>query len=84
MNATEIVIYIFRKTLVTLLDTFDIGGGVTIGWIIIGVGLIGMLISTILSRPISGKINSEIVASKQREYRKLQREYIETKAREGQ
>lgn len=56
MNATEVVIYIFRKTLTTFLDTLDIGGGVTIGWIIIGVSLIGMLISTILSRPISGKV----------------------------
>lgn len=56
MSATEIVIYIFRKTLTTMLDTLDIGGGVTIGWVIIGVSLIGMLISTILSRPISGKL----------------------------
>lgn len=56
MNATEIVIYMFTKTLRTLLDTLDIGGGVTIGWVVIGVSLIGMLISTILSRPISGKV----------------------------
>lgn len=82
MNATEIVIYIFRKTLVTLLDTFDIGGGVTIGWVIIGVGLIGMLISTILSRPISGRIDREIIAEKQREYRQLQRDYLTAKARD--
>lgn len=55
MNATEIVIYIFKKTLDTFLNVLDIGGGVTVGWIIIGVSLISMLIATILSRPISGR-----------------------------
>lgn len=55
-TATEILIHIFLKQLDWINNVADIGNGVTIGYVIIGVTLIGVIISTILSRPISGNI----------------------------
>lgn len=55
---TTVLIRIFTKQLDFFLNTMDIGNGVTVGFIIIGVGLIGMVISTILSRPIAVRLPS--------------------------
>lgn len=56
-EATQILIYTFKKVLYFLLNTADIGYGVTVGYIYLGIALIGMLIATILSRPISNNVD---------------------------
>ena len=53
-DATNIVIYMWNKYLNLMFNDLSFDGGVTVGWIIIGVFLISMLLGTILSRPISG------------------------------
>ena len=56
-DATNIIIYIWNKFLNLLFNQMSFDGGATVGWVIIGVGLIGMLLATILSRPFSGTVN---------------------------
>ena len=53
-DATNIVIYMWNKYLNLMFNDLSFDGGVTVGWIIIGIFLISMLLGTILSRPISG------------------------------
>lgn len=66
-EATQILIYTFKKVLSFLLNTADIGNGVTVGYIYLGIALIGMLIATILSRPISNNIDRFINRGKENE-----------------
>lgn len=53
-DATNIVIYMWNKYINLMFNDLSFDGGVTVGWIIVGVFLISMLLGTILSRPISG------------------------------
>jgi len=53
-DATNIVIYMWTKYLNLMFNDLSFDGGVTVGWIVVGVFLISMLLATILSRPISG------------------------------
>lgn len=55
-DTTNILIYIWKKVLDLLLNKMKIAEGVSIGWIILGVFLIGVMIATVLSRPISNSI----------------------------
>lgn len=55
-DTTNILIYIWKKVLDLFLNKMKIAEGVSIGWIIIGVFLIGVMIATVLSRPISNSI----------------------------
>ena len=56
-DSTNIIIYIWTKFLNLMFNELSFDGGATVGWVIIGVGLIGMLLATILSRPFSGSTN---------------------------
>lgn len=55
-DTTNLLIYIWKKVLDLLLNKMKIAEGVSIGWIILGVFLIGVMIATVLSRPISNSI----------------------------
>ena len=56
-DGTNIIIYIWTKFLNLMFNDLSFDGGATVGWVIIGVGLIGMLLATILSRPFSSTTN---------------------------
>lgn len=66
-DATKIVIAIFKETLKYLYEVMALPSGATVGWILTGIMLFGLLISTILSRPISGNIERFIPRSKKHE-----------------
>lgn len=55
-DTTNLLIYIWKKVLDLFLNKMKIAEGVSIGWIILGVFLIGLMIATVLSRPISNSI----------------------------
>lgn len=55
-DTTNLLIYIWKKVLDLFLNKMKIAEGVSIGWIILGVFLIGVMIATVLSRPISNSI----------------------------
>lgn len=47
-QALQLFTTIWRKILTNMFNSFDIGGGVTIGWILLTVAVMGMLLRTIL------------------------------------
>ena len=55
-EGTQVIIYIWTKTLDLLFNIFTFDGGVSVGWVIIAVNLIVIMIATILARPISNSI----------------------------
>lgn len=55
-DGTRLIIYIWEKCLDTLFNLFTFDNGVSWGWVIIAVNLIVIMLSTILSRPISSSI----------------------------
>lgn len=59
-QALQIFNYIWQKILNALFETFDIGGGIKIGWIVITVGIMSAIIKTILPQ-VQGVIREETV-----------------------
>ena len=58
-DGTRVIIHIWTKFIETLFNNFTFDNGVSVGWVIIAVSLIGIMISTILSRPISNETSWE-------------------------
>lgn len=58
-EATDIIIVIFQKFMHFIFEVMDIGNGVTVGYIIAGVFLIGAIIATLAPR-IIGPRNGEV------------------------
>lgn len=50
-EAINIVYEIYSAFIGLVFNTFDIGGGVTIGWVFVAVIVFGMLINSILNLP---------------------------------
>lgn len=62
-EATEIIIMLFKKFIHTVFEVMDIGDGVTVGYIIAGVFLIGTIIATLSPRivgPKNGRVTEEL------------------------
>lgn len=57
-EALNIIYEIYSAFIGMLFTTFDIGGGVTIGWVFIAVIVFGMLINSILNLPRSMSVMS--------------------------
>lgn len=57
-QAITMFTYIWGKIVTTMFRTFEVSAGVTIGWIILAVSVIGMVIRSILNLPIGVFTNS--------------------------
>lgn len=51
--ALNVIYSIYSNFLTLVFTTFDIGGGVTVGWVFIAVIVFGMLINSVLNLPRS-------------------------------